>query len=361
MDIGKLKEILQKNESTHLDFKQKYPQNNADFIHDILCMANVMGAASRYLIYGIADNKDIIGFSVNEKKTSSNIVDLLRNAKLNSIPQFEIFDFNCGNGLIGQILEIQNSNLKPFWAISDYQDGKNVVRAGVIYTRLGDRNVALRESTPEKVLENLFRERFGIDKTASERFDIYIEDCLGWACNQEYGRVIEYYYELHPEFTVSKFGEELYEPERLYPWMLLFPSFHVMNEWYQARFKTIQLFTFSVYMCDGDLFYTTAPSLIPMIINDKEYQCYYYNELDREYPVQKMFDEVGPSCRNRTKNFSFPLFKNSREAYNSFEEDLKNGMKKYHFFQYEPEYDLWSHNHNGKKSILDYRKPADPN
>lgn len=145
----------------------------------------------------------------------------------------------------------------------------------------------------------------------------------------------------------------------MYPWMLLFPRFYVVNEWYQARFKTIQLFTFSVYMCDGDLFYTAAPSVIPIRVGDKEYQCYFYNEHDQTYAVQKMFDEVGPSSRNHTENFSFPIFKNRQEARSHFEEDLNSGMKKYHFFEYEPELSLWSHNHKGKKNILDYRKPKE--
>ena len=67
-----VKELVRKNkEGDYWDFKEKFPDNNADFLHDILCMSNSLSNSNRYLIYGIAQDKTkfkIVGVENNSAR-----------------------------------------------------------------------------------------------------------------------------------------------------------------------------------------------------------------------------------------------------------------------------------------------------
>ena len=44
-----------KTESRYWDFKLQHHENNAELIHDILCLANAEHDGQRYLIFGVED------------------------------------------------------------------------------------------------------------------------------------------------------------------------------------------------------------------------------------------------------------------------------------------------------------------
>ncbi|MFR9257126.1 MAG: helix-turn-helix domain-containing protein, partial [Merdibacter sp.] len=62
MDLTALRsEILDlislKTEGEYWDFKGKWHDNNADLLHDIICMANNLANRDAYLIIGVSDSK----------------------------------------------------------------------------------------------------------------------------------------------------------------------------------------------------------------------------------------------------------------------------------------------------------------
>ena len=72
--------ISLKREGEYWDFKEKYHQNKAKFIHDILCLSNIPSRNDSYLIFGVSDHGEIKGVSNDEgRKTQAMIVDMLRN------------------------------------------------------------------------------------------------------------------------------------------------------------------------------------------------------------------------------------------------------------------------------------------
>ena len=51
-------------EGEYWDFKQQWHSNNAELLHDIICMANNLVNRDAYIIVGVADSKSVQGVSV---------------------------------------------------------------------------------------------------------------------------------------------------------------------------------------------------------------------------------------------------------------------------------------------------------
>lgn len=55
LDPMEIRDLLQRPESEWLDFKLKYHDNTATFLHDVLCLANAYSENDRYLVFGVAE------------------------------------------------------------------------------------------------------------------------------------------------------------------------------------------------------------------------------------------------------------------------------------------------------------------
>ncbi len=54
--------ISRKTEGAYWDFKQQWYSHNADFVHDIICMANSPANRDCYIIIGVKDETyDVVG------------------------------------------------------------------------------------------------------------------------------------------------------------------------------------------------------------------------------------------------------------------------------------------------------------
>ena len=76
--------IASKREGEHWDFKVKHHDNNADLLHDLLCLANSLYQGRRYLIFGVEDpakGANVVGLSSVEsgRKSQANYIDFIRN------------------------------------------------------------------------------------------------------------------------------------------------------------------------------------------------------------------------------------------------------------------------------------------
>jgi hypothetical protein len=87
----KLPELLQQDECEWLDFKKEFHDNNVKLLHDIICLANAIVDKDRYLVFGIANSKAIVGIENDvNRKTSADIQDLLKNSNFNKIPKVNL-------------------------------------------------------------------------------------------------------------------------------------------------------------------------------------------------------------------------------------------------------------------------------
>ena len=84
MDIESL---IRQPESEALDRKQRHHADTLSLLHDILCLANAWTESDRYLVFGVADDRTIVGVESDaNRRTGTNVQDLLRASRLNRIP-----------------------------------------------------------------------------------------------------------------------------------------------------------------------------------------------------------------------------------------------------------------------------------
>ena len=185
--------IDRRMEGPHSDFKLHHHANNADLIHDILCLANADHAGPRYLIYGV-DNLSNILHSISNtpyRKSQTDIVSLLRdNAhKFFQSRTPEVFLATLQyTGKSLDVLVIEDKPHKPYYLTDTYRSKGRTIRAHHIYTRVGDTNIPLPATAPPHEIERMWRERFGLDKPPLDRAKHYLGEPDAWMPSER-GRI----------------------------------------------------------------------------------------------------------------------------------------------------------------------------
>ena len=195
--------IDRRAEGVYWDFKRSHHKNNADLVHDVLCLANAKHRGSRFLIFGI-DDRDFSLHSIDSdanRRTQAKIADLFRgNADKffqSRFPEFYLKEITiCGKLL--DILVIEDSPYKPYYLVKRYEK----IRAHHIYTRICDTNMAVDESAQPHEIERMWRERFGLDVSPLERAKIYLSDPDAWIPNNTEIN-FQVYHGIFPEFTLK--------------------------------------------------------------------------------------------------------------------------------------------------------------
>ena len=167
-------------EATHWDFKRIWHKNNADLIHDIICLANNPKGHIGLLIIGVDDGAeheliDVEEYSEN-RKDSQKITDLLRACRwLTTFPYVRVVPIRLSDVNLDVVLIEPDDDAIPYRLAKDYeasikgsQSGRSkrkVVRAGTIYSRDGDSNTPIDGTADAILSEKLWRRHFGLDKT----------------------------------------------------------------------------------------------------------------------------------------------------------------------------------------------------
>jgi len=209
-----IQSLISRNESESLDFKREFHENNAKLLHDILCLSNSFYEGDRFIVFGVANDKTVHDVENDpNKKTNADLHDFLRQVHLNKLPQMELTFHQVYGHEIG-LLQIINAPKKPYFIRKDFQVGKIIVRAGVIYTRLGDTNIPRNETAPEDHIEIMWKEHFGLlnPKAISLEVDFPVKlddtrehvlkvlgepDATGWQIEHYYSEGIEVSYDQH--------------------------------------------------------------------------------------------------------------------------------------------------------------------
>lgn len=246
--------LLATPEGEYCDRKRQFHSNNAELLHDILCLANACASCDRFLIIGQADDQEIVGIEGDpNRKRNSDLIDMLKKSRLNRLPDVKLIDYEW-NGHIISIIYVSNSHAKPYFATQDYLVGNTRVRAGVIYTRVGDTNTAIDGSGTDEQIELMWRERFALDIPPLSRLAILLKDESGWVkvVGDRY-----LYHRSHPEFVISDTEEDqdLFDE----PWAKKFlnPSAHEYN--YELRYHNTILARIPFVSCDGGRYQIPLP------------------------------------------------------------------------------------------------------
>ena len=254
----KLSFLLNQNECEWLDFKERFHDNNVKLLHDIICLSNSIVEKDRYLVFGITDNKTIAGIeNDSNRKESSNIQDLLKKSNFNRIPDIKLEYVKCENNHEIAILKIDNKHNKPYFLTKDKQEDKYTLRAGVIYTRIGDTNIPLTGCVPEDHVEQMWKERFGLKLSPLTRMEKLLEETDAWEPEGTEGNL---YHRDFPQFRIVE--GKLLNKDFQEDWTQRFPDKNASSFYIELWFNNTTLKKCSFAWVDGARYRIPLPERV---------------------------------------------------------------------------------------------------
>lgn len=208
-DVSKL--IALKTEGDYWDFKEYWHNNKASLLHDIICMANNLVNRDAYIIIGVSDSKSpdgvkIKGVSEENRKDQQHLIDFLRNKKFSGVVrpvvylQTLMFENDEGEMKPVDVIIIKNTNNTPYYLTENFRDRDKELRAGYIYTRIGDTNTPVDSFADVDKIEYLWRKHFGLDLTVNEKLLLLLDDPKSW--EGDFNSNNYKYHKQYPEFQI---------------------------------------------------------------------------------------------------------------------------------------------------------------
>lgn len=211
-------ELIERHtEGEYWDFKQQWHSNNADLIHDIICMANSLANRDCYIIIGVEDKTyNVLGVSGEKRKNQQNVINLLQQKPSwagGYVPEVYVKTISIEDKEI-DIVVIKQSDNTPFYLLEDYKKEGQPIFKGAIYTRKGDTNTPKTETADLYDTELLWKRRFGLLYNPSQRAKFYLRDLDNWeeATYRMNKRDVTYrmFYKPDPDYTIDFVNEKSY-------------------------------------------------------------------------------------------------------------------------------------------------------
>lgn len=330
--IVTLDDLLQLNESEFLDFKREYHSVNSDLVHDILCLSNSIVDSDRYLVFGVEDNKNVCGVeSDTKRKTQANLVDILRSARLNRMPKFTLTKHQNGTHEV-DVLIIKDMGEKPYFLTEDYTGNGRPLRAGAIYSRIGDTNTPPTSTSADHIIEKMFYERFGLKLSPKERLFKYLREVEKWHYGYNEEGNLYFYHEQFPEFTLVEKNKEFSEPY-VEPWSVQFPDKNATRSEFFVKYHGTILDNLILVWLDGARYKRVQPRK-KIIKKDNQYYFYfYYVDGTLQHLANEMILAAYPDQEHYgTLDHLFPVFVSEEVANRILDEDFKKPSNDYIYF-----------------------------
>lgn len=211
-------ELIERHaEGEYWDFKQQWHSNNADLLHDIICMANSPANRDCYIIIGVEDKTyNVLGVNDENRKNQQNVIDLLRQKPSwagGYIPEVYVKTISIDDKKIDVVVVKQSDNT-PFYLLEDYKKEGQLIYKGAIYTRKGDTNIPKTKTANIHETELLWKRRFGLLYNPSQRAKSYLKDLDNWQLVESEniksnGEYTLFYYKLDPDYTIYLVYEDI--------------------------------------------------------------------------------------------------------------------------------------------------------
>lgn len=334
-----LSELIRLGECEFIDFKEQYSGENSDLVHDILCLANSKTDAlqNRYLIFGVRDGDfQVVGIQNDpNRKTSAQIIDLLRAAGINHIPQIKVLNIE-ERGAIVDVLSVSDLPQKPYFLARDYRHGSKTVRAGVVYERNGDTNTPIDRCAQEKHVEWMFKQRLGLDLTPKERAIKYLKDSQNWKYDYLDDGGIYFYYDVFPEFTIEEVPRESQAREFIEPWVTVFPDQKATKDEFSLKFGSTKIGSLYVVWCDGARLAVSMPRQKVIGECREDNGCprsYYLIEGTMEQLFQEVLDESYPQNSQHYFEGIVSIFGSEADASEKLKAGYATTLKPYTYYR----------------------------
>lgn len=323
---NKISELIEsKREGAFWDFKREPHSNNANLLHDILCLSNCKHNGERYLIIGVCDPSadcKIIGVEgLDNRKTQAQLIDFIRTKKFagDIRPELELKSVNIADKLI-DVIVVYNSSNKPYYLTEDFADRGRKVKANFIYTRVIDTNTPIDKSADIYRIESMWRERFGLDLSPMDRMKLLLREPENWV--NDLGNKDYAFHKAHPEFTV-----EYGEPKRL---IEVYSFFYLNVKSYfgsvKLKYHSTNLFETEYTMLDEMRIHAGIPRNKFIKVGDQANWYFYFklSEIDGlfHYWISNKLKDIGAA---RGGGSYFLCFKDDKDQ-NNFNDFLKSNL-----------------------------------
>lgn len=318
--------IESKREGAYWDFKEKHHDNKATLLHDILSLANAFTKSNKYLIYGVSDPSsgcEVKGVEPEGRRTQTDIIDFLRSKKFagDNRPEVELRTLNSHDKQI-DVLVIFDHPKKPYYLSEDYRDQLKHIRANYIYTRSLDTNTPIDKSADIWVVEEMWRERFGLDLQPAKRMVELLNRPSEW--DKDVGNKEFAYHKYHPEFQVQ-FGEPK-EFKNVYSYFYINERSFIGAAYF--RYLTTELFSLPYIYCD-EMRVELADPTNGWVRSEGRELWYMYYELDSRQGAFLNFITNGSFDFNSRMSMSaFVMYRDEAER-KEFESYLEKNLDKF--------------------------------
>lgn len=275
--------ISSKREGIYWDFKLKWHENKVDLLHDVICLANAKHKGNRYLIIGIEDpaqgnNIQCCSTDTN-RKTQAQLIDFMRDKPFlgGYRPDVSVHVIDYDNKQI-DVIVISDQPHKPYSLWQEYADRGKKLFAGSVYTRVVDTNTPKDKTADLYHVEQMWRERFGLDLTPMDKVLMLLRQPDLWEGDIRSGEAV--YCRDYPEFQIEKYND--WEGDEPYTTIFISPKSHFYE--YAVKYHTTTLFIQLIVSIDGGRHYIPAPDT-GYIENNVITGClsgchYFYYEMD---------------------------------------------------------------------------------
>ena len=200
-----IKELLSKGyEGGYWDYKEDYTSCKEDKLIDIICMANNIEGRDAYLIYGADDNGIVKGIetTTEPRYTTKMVTDFLRTKPFAGqyVPKVSVQVLKI-DGHELDILIVHNTRNTPYYLTDKFNpshDNKKMLLPGAVYTRINDINTSRIQTASFEHTEYLWRRRFGIDMTPSEKLLRLLDNPEDWS---------------ETRWDIDRYSYNIYNPE----------------------------------------------------------------------------------------------------------------------------------------------------
>ncbi len=223
-----------------------------------------------------------------------------------NIPSIEMHCVSI-NDLEVEMLIIKNERLKPYYLTKDEKKRNTIVRAGAVYSRLGDANTPKDRCANPYEIEAMWLERFGLDLKASDRFIQILIDFKNW----NYDEKNKAFYDIDPDYTIEIKGLEPSEGQ--FWWQQVLPEKPSTYSYY-LKYKRVELHKITVIRFHSenlcipfpDVEYVTYPEKDDGYITDCYCDVFYFRKDSIKYSLFCHIRSLEVRTAS-TKSYSTPI------------------------------------------------------
>ncbi|WP_342389298.1 helix-turn-helix domain-containing protein [Salinicoccus bachuensis] len=287
------------------DFKQVWYKKSQkpEMVRDIFSFVNTTHHRVCYLIIGVTDQQKVVGVEEDPNRMNQqNMIDFISHLPIanDAIPKVYVQKIKIDGHEI-DIIIIPNTRNVPIYLSSKYpQKGQGKpLNPGQIFSRIGDVNTPITETTNFYQVQSLWRKQFHLDVPIQEQYKYVLKDTFNWSYieqDENHGFV----YNLNPDFFIAMEDDDI---NRHQVEALSIDQIKVRMGWnfLKLKFRNLTISSLLIVSIDESRYYMVVPDHHFIKNNDnRNHPLAYYAMIEETFIhlVDKMINHAPNSFTN---------------------------------------------------------------